>query len=96
MAFKLLQNYDEWELVRLLRKEEEDCNFLKVHEEKGKMVELLGLLLNLFKSKIESFDEMINIIDYEQSESKTKDIEEIISETFKRNEFIKLLRKRGK
>lgn len=96
MAFKLLQNYDEWELVRLLRKEEEDCNFLKVHEEKGKMVELLGLLLNLFKSKIESFDEMINIIDYEESESKTKDIEEIISETFKRNEFIKLLRKRGK
>ena len=96
MAFKLLQNYDEWELVRLLRKEEEDCNFLKVHEEKGKMMELLGLLLNLFKSKIESFDEMINIIDYEQSESKTKDIEEIISETFKRNEFIKLLRKRGK
>ena len=95
MAFKLLQNYDEWELVRLLRKEE-DSNILKAHEEKGKMMQILGSLLNIFESKRESFDEMINIIDYEQSESKTKDIEEIISETFKRNEFIKLLRKRGK
>lgn len=95
-AFKLLQSYDEGELVGLLRKEEEDSNILKAQEEKGKMMQILGSLLNIFESKRESFDEMINIIDYEQSEFKTKDIEEMIPEAIKRNEFIELLRKKRK
>ena len=35
-TFKLLQNYDEGELIKLLRKEEEDRNILKIYEEEGK------------------------------------------------------------
>ena len=99
-VFKLLQSYDEGELARLLRKEEEDDNILKVYEEKGekkgKMMHTLGSLLNLFEDKKESFVEMINIIDYEQSEFKTKDIEEMIPEKKKRDEFLELLRKKRK
>ena len=99
-AFKLLQSYDEGELIRLLRKEEEDNNIIKFYEEKGKkkgkIMHILGSLLNLFEHKKESFDEMINIIDYEQNEFQTKDIEEIIPEKIKRDEFLKLLGKKRK
>ena len=107
-VFKLLQSYDEGELARLLRKEEEDNNILKVHEEigekkgeeigekKGKMMQILGSLLNCFEKKKDSFDEMINIIDCEQSEFKNKDIEEMIPEETKREEFLQLLRKKRK
>ena len=52
-AFKLLQSYDEGELIRLLRKEEEDNNIIKFYEEKGKkkgkIMHILGSLLNLFE-----------------------------------------------
>ena len=34
-TFKLLQSYDEGELIKLLRKEEEDRNILKIYEEEG-------------------------------------------------------------
>ena len=111
-TFKLLQIFDEGELARLLRKEEEDNNILKVYEEigekkgeeigeeigikKGKMMQILGSLLNCFEKKKESFDEMINIIDCEQSEFKNKDIEEMIPEETKREEFLQLLRKKRK
>ena len=107
-TFKLLQIFDEGELARLLRKEEDDNNILKVHEEigekkgeeigikKGKMMQILGSLLNCFEKKKESFDEMINIIDCEQSEFKNKDIEEMIPEETKREEFLQLLRKKRK
>ena len=97
-TFQLLQNYDEIELIGFLRKEEEDNNILKFYEEKGekkgKIMHLLGSLFKLFENKKESFDEMINIIDYEHNEFKTKDIEEMIPETNKRNEFIEFLRKK--
>lgn len=103
-TFKLLQTFDEGELARLLRKEEEDNNILKVQEKKGeeigikkgKMMQILGSLLNCFEKKKESFDEMINIIDCEQSEFKNKDIEEMIPEETKREEFLQLLRKKRK
>ena len=35
-TFKLLQSFDEGELIKLLRKEEEDRNILKIYEEEGK------------------------------------------------------------
>ena len=107
-TFKLLQTFDEGELARLLRKEEDDNNILKVHEEigekkgeeigikKGKMMQILGSLLNCFEKKKKYFDEMINIIDCEQSEFKIKDIEEMIPEETKREEFLQLLRKKRK
>ena len=82
-AFKLLQCYDDGQLEKLLRKEEEDRNILKIYEEEGekkgekkgeekgkkigKMKQILGSLLNIFENKKEYFDEMINIIDYEKS-----------------------------
>ena len=95
-AFKILQSYEEGDLVRLLRKEEEDNNILKVHEMKVKMDHILGSLLNIFENKKESFDEMIDIIDYEKNVFKIKDIEEIIPEKIKRKEFLRLLGKKRK
>ena len=106
-TFKLLQSYDEGELLKLLRKEEEDRNILKIYEEedekkgeekgkKGKMMQILGSLLNAFELKRESFDEMIDVIDYEQKEFETEDIEGMISDEIKRKEFSSLLGKKRK
>ena len=99
-AFILLQSYDEGELIRLLRKEEEDRNILNIYEEngekKGKMEQILGSLLNVFEQKKESFDEMIDIIDYEQSIFNTEDIEKKIPDENKRNKFLELLGKKRK
>ena len=99
-AFKLLQSYDDGQLEKLLRKEEEDRNILKIYEEEGekigKMKQILGSLLNIFEHKKESFDEMIDFIDYEKNDFETKDIEGIISDENKRNEFVKLLGKKRK
>ena len=95
-TFKLLQSYDEGELARILRKEEEDNNILKIYEEKGKINHILGSLLNIFENKKEYFDEMINIIDYEKRDFKTEDIEKMIPEKTKRDDFINLLGKKGK
>ncbi len=81
-TFQLLQNYDERELIGLLRKEEEDNNILKLYEEKGekkgKIKHILGSLFNLFENKKESFDEMINIIDYEHNEFKKESFDDMI------------------
>ena len=99
-AFILLQSYDEGELIRLLRKEEEDRNILNIYEEngekKGKMEQILGSLLNVFEQKKESFDEMIDVIDYEQSIFNTEDIEKKIPDENKRNKFLELLGKKRK
>ena len=103
-AFKLLQSYDDGQLEKLLRKEEEDRNILKIYEEegeekgkkKGKMKQILGSLLNIFEHKKESFDEMIDFIDYEKNDFESKDIEVMISDENKRNEFLKLLGKKRK
>ena len=99
-AFILLQSYDEGELIRLLRKEEEDRNILNIYEEngekKGKMEQILGSLLNVFEQKKESFDEMIDIIDYGQSIFNTEDIEKKIPDENKRNKFLELLGKKRK
>ena len=99
-TFKLLQSYDEGKLRRLLRKEEEDRNILEIYEKdgekKGKMMQIIGSLLNAFERKRESFDEMIDIIDYEKNEFKTKDIEGMIPDSTKRNEFLVLLGKKRK
>ena len=103
-AFILLQSYDEGELIKLLRKEEEDRNILNIYEKngekkgekKGKMEQVLGSLLNVFEQKKESFDEMIDIIDYEQSKFNTEDIEKKIPDENKRNEFLELLGKKRK
>lgn len=91
-ALKILQSYDKGDLLRLLRKEEEDNNALEVHT----MSKMLRQLLKLFETKKESFDDMIDIIDFENSSFKIKDIEEIIPEEIKRNEFISLLGKKRK
>ena len=99
-TFKLLQSYDEGKLRRLLRKEEEDRNILEIYEKdgekKGKMMQIIGSLLNAFERKRESFDEMIDIIDYEKNEFKTEDIEGMIPDSTKRNEFLVLLGKKRK
>ena len=111
-AFKLLQCYDDGQLEKLLRKEEEDRNILKIYEEEGekkgekkgeekgkkigKMKQILGSLLNIFEYKKESFDEMIDFIDYEKNDFESKDIEVMISDENKRNEFLKLLGKKRK
>ena len=107
-AFKLLQRYDEGDLIRFLRKEEEDNNILKIYEEKGeikgeikgkkkgKMAQILGSLLNIFEGKKESFDEMVDIIDFEKSDFNSQDIEEMIPDKEKREEFKNLLRKKRK
>ena len=111
-AFKLLQSYDDGQLEKLLRKEEEDRNILKIYEEEGekkgekkgeekgkkigKMKQILGSLLNIFEHKKESFDEMIDFIDYEKNDFESKDIEVMISDENKRNEFLKLLGKKRK
>lgn len=103
-AFKLLQSYDDGQLENLLRKEEEDRNILKIYEEEGeekgkkigKMKQILGSLLNIFEHKKESFDEMIDFIDYEKNDFESKDIEVMISDENKRNEFLKLLGKKRK
>ena len=65
-------------------------------EKIGKMKQILGSLLNIFEHKKESFDEMIDFIDYEKNDFETKDIEGIISDENKRNEFVKLLGKKRK
>ena len=103
-TFKLLQSYNEIDLINLLRKEKEDRNILKLSEEegekkgekKGKMMQIIGSLLNAFERKRESFDEMIDIIDYEKNEFKTEDIEGMIPDSTKRNEFLVLLGKKRK
>jgi len=46
--------------------------------------------------KKESFDEMIDIIDYEQSIFNTEDIEKKIPDENKRNKFLELLGKKRK
>ena len=59
-------------------------------------MQIIGSLLNAFERKRESFDEMIDIIDYEKNEFKTEDIEGMIPDTTKRNEFLVLLGKKRK
>ena len=60
------------------------------------MMQILGSLLNVFEHKKESFDEMIDVIDYEQNEFETEDIEGMISDKIKRKEFSSLLGKKRK
>ncbi len=60
------------------------------------MKQILGSLLNIFEHKKESFDEMIDFIDYEKNDFESKDIEVMISDENKRNEFLKLLGKKRK
>ena len=60
------------------------------------MEQILGSLLNVFEQKKESFDEMIDVIDYEQSIFNTEDIEKKIPDENKRNKFLELLGKKRK
>ena len=59
-------------------------------------MQILGSLLNEFEHKKESFDEIIDIIDYEKNEFETEDIEGIISDKIKRKEFFKYSWKKKK
>lgn len=60
------------------------------------MAQILGSLLNIFEGKKESFDEMVDIIDFEKSDFNSQDIEEMIPDKEKSEEFKNLLRKKRK
>ncbi len=95
-AFILLQKYDEKELFPYRRIEEEDNNILTLYKEEGKNERLLLSLINLFRNKKINFDEMIDIIDFENTTFKTKDIEEFIGDKTEKDDFIQMLGKKRK
>ena len=101
-AFILLQNYDEKDLFAYMRIEEEDNNILTLYKEEGKKEgknegdkkRLLLTLINIFRNKTINFDEMINIIDFEKTTFKTKDIVALIGDNTEKDDFIKMLGKK--
>jgi len=103
-AFILLQNYDEKDLFAYMRIEEEDNNILTLYKEEGKKEgknegdkkRLLLTLINIFRNKTINFDEMINIIDFEKTTFKTKDIVALIGDNTEKDDFIKMLGKKRK
>ena len=103
-VFKMLKSYGKAELLELKRIEEENNNILETYQEKGvkegiikgKREYALLALINVFKTKKESFDEMIDAVDYENTVFIKKDIEKYISDNQERNEFINFLQKKRK
>ena len=99
-AFNMLQHYDKKQLIKLMRIEEENNNILKNHEEIGKAEgrnehALLGLI-NLFKTRREQFDDLIDVVDYQNSTFRNKDIEKNIPNEEEREEFKSFLQKKRK
>ena len=103
-VFKMLKSYGKAELLELKRIEEENNNILEIYKEKGKKEGIIEgkreyallALINVFKTKKESFDEMIDAVDYENTVFIKKDIEKYISDNQERNEFINFLQKKRK
>ena len=103
-VFKMLKSYGKAELLELKRIEEENNNILEIYQEKGvkegiikgKREYALLALINVFKTKKESFDEMIDAVDYENTVFIKKDIEKYISDNQERKEFINFLQKKRK
>ena len=99
-AFNMLQHYDKKQLIKLMRIEEENNNILKNHEEIGKAEgrnehAVLGLI-NLFKTRREQFDDLIDVVDYQNSTFRNKDIEKNIPNEEEREEFKSFLQKKRK
>ena len=69
---------------------------MNIYKEEGKNKRLLLTLINLFRNKKINFDEMIDIIDFENTTFKTKDIEEFIGDKTEKDDFIKMLGKKRK
>ena len=95
-AFILLQNYEENDLLTYMRAEEEDNNILKIYKEEGKKEHLLLSLINLFRNKKINFDEMIDLIDFENTTFKAKDIDALIGDKSEKENFTTMLRKKRK
>ena len=99
-AFILLQNYEENDLLTYMRAEEEDNNILKIYKEEGKKEgkkeQLLLSLINLFRNKKINFDEMIDLIDFENTTFKAKDIDALIGDKSEKENFTTMLRKKRK
>ena len=95
-AFILLQKYEEKDLLAYMRAEEEDNNILKIYKEEGKKEHLLLLLINLFRNQKINFDEMIDLIDFENTTFKAKDIDVLIGDKSEKENFITMLGKKRK